>query len=126
MFRVIDRWLIIGTLAFALSGCSKPDRVAEVKLPLQGLSLLIERYNGDGPASSDFTRVYARLERNGETDKKLIIDGEYVNISKVSWRDPGILSLCASDGITNAFHNEVVLRADGDSEKVHTIFHEHC
>ena len=123
---MIGRWLIVGTLAFALSGCSKPDHIAEVNLPVQGLSLLIERYNGDGPASSDFTRVYARLERNGKIDKKLIIDGEYLTISKVSWSDPGTLSLCTSNGITNTFHNEVVLRSNGSSEKVHTVFREHC
>src|ERR1700730_3928155 len=66
-------------------GCAKPDRVAVFKSPDPELFYTVEMYNGHGAASSDFTRVYAHLEHDGKTDKKLVLDGEYLIIGKVIW-----------------------------------------
>ena len=64
-------------------GCTKPDRVAVFKSPDPELFYTVETYNGQGAVVSDFTRVYAHLERDGKTDKKLVLDGEYLIIGKV-------------------------------------------
>jgi hypothetical protein len=49
-------------------GCAKPDRVAVFKSPDPELFYTVETYNGQGAVVSDFTRVYAHLERDGKTD----------------------------------------------------------
>lgn len=110
----------------SLSACSKPDHVSTLKFPVEGLTYTVETYDGEGPVSADFTRVYAHLIREGEADRQLVVDGEYLTIAGVVWAEPSTVILCIPEGITNSFRNEVTLRANGASMAVHTVLRERC
>ncbi|MBC5805941.1 MAG: hypothetical protein GIW96_06950 [Candidatus Eremiobacteraeota bacterium] len=88
---------------------------------MHGLSYTFEEYNGLGPPDADFTRVYANLVRGGKSDRKLVLDGEYLLVSKVLWLRPNIVLLCVPEGITSSFSNEVTLSTDGSDETVYTV-----
>jgi hypothetical protein len=107
-------------------GCAKPDRVAVFKSPDPELFYTVETYNGHGAASSDFTRVYAHVERDGKADKKLVLDGEYLLVGKVTWVSANEVNLCISEGLTNSFRNEVTLSAGSLSKTVRTHLQENC
>jgi len=107
-------------------GCAKPDRVAVFKSPDPELFYTVETYNGQGAVVSDFTRVYAHLERDGKTDKKLMLDGEYLIIGKVTWVSANEVNLCVSEGFTNSFRNQVTLSAGSLSKTVRTHLQENC
>jgi hypothetical protein len=109
-----------------VTGCAKPDRVAVFKSPDPELFYTVEMYNGHGAASSDFTRVYAHLERDGKTDKKLVLDGEYLLVGKVTWVSANEVNLCISEGLTNSFRNEVTLSAGSLSKTIRTHLRENC
>jgi hypothetical protein len=53
-----------------LVGCYKPDKITTVKLPDQEIFFTIETSVGHGAISSDYTHVYAHIERNGRRIKK--------------------------------------------------------
>jgi len=81
----MKRWCLLIALYLTvsfISGCAKPDHVTTVKSPTEGVFYTVETFNGHGAADSDFTRVYAHLERNGESDKKLVVDGGYLEIAR--------------------------------------------
>src|ERR1700682_1559729 len=107
-------------------GWPKPDRVAVFKSPDPELFYTVETYNGQGAVVSDFTRVYAHLERDGKTDKKLMLDGEYLIIGKVTWVSANEVNLCVSEGFTNSFRNQVTLSAGSLSKTVRTHLQENC
>jgi len=115
-------------LILSLLGCAKPNRVETVNSPTNGVFYTVETF-GNGPLVSDFTRVYAHLERRGKSDKKLVIDGDYLEFSKITWNDPHDVTLCMKGGITNTFRNEVTLIVGDrpeDSETIHSHLDEHC
>jgi hypothetical protein len=96
----------------ALSGCAKPDQITTLKSPNSEFFYTVETYDGHGPVSSDFTRVYAHLERNGKVDKNLVLDGEYLVVAKVVWLGPNEAILCVPQGFTNTFRNQITLHVD--------------
>lgn len=120
---------LLGLILLQLSiviGCAKPDRVAVFESPDPQLFYTVEMFNGHGAASSDFTRAYAHLERDGKTDKKLVLDGEYLLVAKVTWISANEVNLCVTDGFTNSFRNEVTLNAGSLSKRVRTHLQENC
>lgn len=110
-------------LVLILLGCAKPDRVERVSSPTDGVFYTVE-YFGNGPLVSDFTRVYAHLERGGKSDKKLVIDGDYLEFSKIVWDSPHDVTLCMQRGTTNTFRNEVTLSAGNASETIYNHLRE--
>ena len=95
--------------------------------PTKGLFYTVETSVGHGAISSDYTNVYAHLERNGKSDRKLVIGGEYLENTKIIWTSPRDATLCLQSGsFTNVFRNEVTLIAGGASETIHTHLQEHC
>jgi hypothetical protein len=118
--------LVICFLACLVVGCARPNKVDRIPSPEVGLYLTVETFNGDVPVSSDFTRIYAHLERNGQSDKKLLLGGEYLSFSQISWTGSQAVSLCLTGGVTVQYFNEVTLSVDGGSVKVHTYLSESC
>ena len=105
-------------------GCAKPDRVTRVSSPLEGVFYTVETFYGHGAADSDFTRVYAHLERNGKSDRKLVVDGTYLELSKILWSSPHDVTLCVASGTTDSFRSQVTLIAGGASETIHNHLQE--
>ena len=106
--------------------CSKPDHVAVFNSPFNEVFYTVETFNGSGPVDPDFTRVYAHLKRDGKSDKKLVMDGGYLDISKIGWTGPDDVSLCMKSGVTNSFHSEVTLVIDDKSETIRNHLQENC
>jgi hypothetical protein len=109
-----------------LSGCAKPNRVTTFKSPVDGVFYTVETYNGSGPVDPDFTRVYAHLERAGESVKKLVLDGSYLDIPQIKWADSHDVTVCMKSGVTNTFHSEVTLTSGGATETIHNRLDELC
>jgi hypothetical protein len=114
---------LIGIL---LSGCSKPDQVTTIKSPVEGVFFTVETFHGHGAADSDFTWVYAHLERNGKSRKVLVLSGTYLTVSKIVWVAPHEDTICIDGGITDTFRNEVTLIAGDVSETIRSHLNEHC
>jgi hypothetical protein len=120
--------LLMCLMVSLVSGCSKPDRITTIKSPTEGLFYTVEIFKAGGP-TSDTTRVYANLERNGKAKKMLVLDGENVTVSKIRWNNPHDATLCLDGGITDTFRNEVTLivgDTPDDSETIHNHLQEHC
>ena len=111
-----------------ISGCSKPDSTKEFRSPDSPVYFSVETYYGRGAASSDNTRVYAILEKNGKVYKKLVLEGEYLVISKTIWSSPTAVTFCMeSGGTTNTFRNEFTLSVDDKSSvNVRAYLQENC
>lgn len=115
------------------AGCAdivRPDNVQRFDSPVAGLFFTVETWYGHGAVSPDFTRVYAHLETKGKTDRELVLDGEYLENTKVIWLSPTEVALCVEkgcgEGFTDHFRNYVTLSAGGVSKTIHTHFQEHC
>jgi hypothetical protein len=120
--------LSVSLILVLLSGCAKPNQVTTVKSPTAGLFYTVELFKNAGP-TSDFTRVYAHLERDGKAKKMLVLDGENLAVGKITWNDPHDATLCLESGITDTFHNEVTLIVGDtpeDSETIRNHIDEHC
>jgi len=112
-------------LTVLVAGCTKPDVILNSRSTTAGLYLTVEQFH-EGPLVADDTKVYVHLERNGQSKKRLVLWGEYLSFSKVSWIAPNEISMCLTAGQTAEYHNEVLLSVDGSSEKVHVYLHEQC
>lgn len=117
-------------LAYLLSlfvfGCEKPSSVKVVKSPTDSIFLTVESYGGKGPASADDTRLYAHFSQDGAADRKLILEGEYLEISKLYWVKPDELMICLAGGITDTFRNEVTLSIGRSDRKVRSSLRDVC
>lgn len=114
-------WLLMSLLA-----CAKPDRVVRVNSADQGVFFTVETVHGQGAISNDFTRIYAHLENGNKSDQELVLDGEYLEETKITWLNPGEVTLCVPDGSTDTFRNLVTLSAGGRSQTVRTHLRENC
>ena len=111
-----------------VSGCANPNRVETFKSPVNGVFYTVETFHGVGLAS-DYTRVYAHLERNGASKKILVLDGDNLTVAKIIWNNPHESTFCLQGGITNTFRNEVTLIVGDSPEASETIYshlQEHC
>lgn len=100
-----------------LVGCSKPDKIATFKMPDDEISFTIETSIGHGAISSDYTNVYAHLARNGKADKKEVLSGENLEITKIIWLGPNEAAICLVGGITVSFANYVTLRVNDNRSR---------
>jgi hypothetical protein len=117
----------VSLLVVMVSGCSKPDNVTTINSPTQGVFYTVETSKASGP-TSDTTRVYAHLERNGKERKLLVLDGEDLTV-EVLWKDSHNATFCLDGGITDTFRNEVTLivgDTPDDSERIYNHLSEHC
>ena len=113
-------------MVICLTGCARPDHVTRVQSPIDGVFYTVETFNGYGAVGSNFTRVYAHLERDGKSDKQLVVDGTYLEFSKISWGGSHDVTLCMQAGITDSFRSEVTLIAGDASESIHNHLQENC
>ena len=116
------------SLMVSLMGCNRPDSVTTIRSPLGGVFYTVEVSKSSGP-TSDFTRVYAHLERNGKAKKILVLDGENLTVGPILWSTPHDATLCLQGGITDTFRNEVTLivgDTPADSETIHHVLQEQC
>lgn len=115
--------LIEGVL---LTGCDKPN-VVRVNSPTGGVFLTVETHHGQGAISNDFTRIYAHFESKGKSDKELVLDGEYLEDTKIMWLNPSEVTFCVPYGSpTESFRNNVTLHAGDESWTLHSRLQEHC
>jgi hypothetical protein len=125
----MKRYCILTVLVVSLiSGCAKPDHVMTIKSPTVGVFYTVETFRAGGP-TSDTTRVYAHLERNGKTKRMLVLDGGNLTVTKIIWNNPHDATLCLDGGITETFRNQVTLivgDAPDDSETINNHLREHC
>jgi hypothetical protein len=117
-------WLAILQIGF-ITGCAKPNAVATFRSPTDGLFYTVETYYGSGPAS-DTNRVYAHLERNGKAKKILVLEGENLTVTKITWNSSHDATLCLDGGITGTFRSEVTLISGNASETIQNHLQEHC
>jgi len=86
----------------------------------------VETFDGSGPVDPDYTRVYAHFRHDGKTDKQLVMDGGYLDISQITWAGSHDATLCMRSGTPKSFHSEVTLTSKGASETIHNHIDEHC
>ncbi len=114
----------------SLAGCGKADEIQRFDSPEAGLFFTVETRYGRGAVSPDFTRIYAHLEANDKTARELVLDGEYLQETKVIWLSPTEVALCLEkghrEGYTDHFRTYVTLNAGGVGRTIHTRFQEHC
>ena len=119
--------LLVGSISIlTLLGCSKPDHIITIKSPVDGIFYTAEIYDGSGPVDPDFTKVYANLKHSGQSDRKLVMDGGYLDSSQIVWVGPRDVMLCSGSGPIGSFRSEVTLVAGGYSETIHNHLKEHC
>ena len=126
----IARSTILCLGSILVLGCiSKPDRVTRIESPSNAVVYTVETTSGLGPPSADYTRVYARITNNRLTTKQLVISGEYIEHSAITWTSPTDVEICVDQGITDTFRNEITLTT-GDNPSssitIHNHLKEHC
>jgi hypothetical protein len=94
-----------------VTGC-KADKIVTIKSPAAEIFFTLETDFGHGAVSSDYTRVYAHLERNGKKDKIDVLDGDDLEIKKIVWLNPNEVTICLQGGFTTIFRNHVTLHVD--------------
>jgi hypothetical protein len=112
-------------------GCAKPSEVVTIKPPsptADGFTYYtIETYYGHGAVSNDFTNIYAHFPVGDKTDKQLVMHGEYLQGTKITWIDENNVAICIPDGaITSTFRNVVALNVGSVGETKHHHLQEHC
>jgi hypothetical protein len=75
-------------MSLLVVSCAKPDSVKTIKSPTSNVFLTIEFYAGNSPVSADDMRLYANFSQNGAIAKALILEGENLEIKKLSWTKP--------------------------------------
>jgi hypothetical protein len=111
-----------------MSGCAKPDSVTTIKSPIEDVFYTVETFKASGP-TSDTTRVYAHLKRNGRDKKLLVLEGENLTVATIIWKNSHDATFCLDGGITDIFRNEVTLIVGdtlNDSETIYHHLRERC
>lgn len=129
LYRLLVLLIAVGVFA----GCAliaHPDRVQRFDSPVAGLFFTVETWYGRGAIAPDFTRVYAHVEANGKTDRELVLDGEYLEKTKVIWLSPAEVTLCVEttyqEGYTDHFRSYVTLSVGGVAKTIHSHYQGRC
>jgi hypothetical protein len=119
---------ILGALLVLLPGCSsKPNATRSYSSPSPVLSIIVEDFGNDSPLSADSTRVYAVRKSGGKFIRKLIVEGEYLGLSRVEWKRIDELEVCISpESMTSNFYNNITLSDGSTSMKIHTTLLQSC
>lgn len=128
LYRLLVLLIAVGVFA----GCAliaHPDSVQRFDSPVAGLFFTVETWYGHGAIAPDFTRVYAHLEANGKT-RELVLDGEYLEKTKVIWLSPTEVTLCVEttyqEGYTDHFRSYVTLSVGGVAKTIHSRYQGRC
>jgi len=115
-------------LAFALflSGCAAPDHVATYRSPIDGVFYTVETFYGRGAADDDYSRVYANFTYGGQTDRQLVLGGEYLEVSRIEWINGHDVVLCVHSVTTGSFLSEVHLVAGPVAVTVRNHLQQNC
>ena len=104
---------VIALLALFSANCSRPPphKVTTTKTPQPDIHLTFEYWN-NGILVSDSARLVAHLVKDGLEDKAILIDGDYVNIRKITWPSPDTMVVCVTylDQV-HEWRKEVTLRS---------------
>ena len=119
---IVARNLLIAFLALVVASCgrrSPPHEVTTIKTPQSDIHLTFEYWNL-GMMVSDSARLVAHLVKDGVEDKAIIIDGDYVNIRKITWPSPDTMVVCVTymDEV-HEWHKEVTLRSGNTSKTLY-------
>jgi hypothetical protein len=109
-----------------LSACAKPDRITRVNSPAQGIYFTVETWHGHGAIDNDFTRIYAHVENGNRSGRELVLSGEYLQDTKITWLNPDEATLCIPNGFTDTFRSSVTIEAGGRSETIRSHLRDHC
>jgi hypothetical protein len=125
------RVLLLSTVCIVLGllfGCDgKPSATRNYPSSSPGLSVVVEDFEEPGPITADTTRVYGVFTSNGKTVRRLIVEGEYLGLSRVDWKGVGELQLCISPrSMTSSFYNNIVFSAESTSIVIHTTLVQSC
>jgi hypothetical protein len=75
------------------------------------------------------TKVYAHFEHHGRSTRILVLEGDSIRVSKITWNGSREDTICMDGGTTDIFHNRVTLilgDSEGDSETISNHLDEHC
>ncbi len=131
IYKIVLRPVILAITLLAVAiGCSRKIDIKVFQTPTTGLSFTEEIYRGQGAIDNDYTNVYLRFERNGKSDKQLVLSGTYVELKQVKWLGPNEATLCMQPGgFTSEFHSRptlIVGDSVDNSESIHFLLREDC
>ncbi len=104
---------VVVALALLAASCSRPPphEVTTIKTPQSDVHLTFEYWNL-GVLVSDSARLVAHLVKDGVEDKAILIDGDYVNIRKITWPSPDTVVVCVTHmDQVHEWRREVTLRS---------------
>jgi hypothetical protein len=79
------------------------------------------------PADSDFTRFYAHLVVGKKSDRVLLLDGAYLQDTKVQWRGHNQVTFCnIAEGYTHLFRNQIMLSVGQVSQTIRARLRDWC
>jgi hypothetical protein len=108
-------------------GCAKaPTRVVEFRGPANVVYTVETWEDNGGALSSDYSRVYAGLVGGKRSDKLLVMDGAYLEISHVDWSSPNNVTICLSGGHVTSLWRSTVLRGSGRRVELTNHLDERC
>jgi hypothetical protein len=105
---------------------AKPARIFKFAGPSSEVFYTVEVWEDNGAISSDFTKVFAHLEHNGNSDKVLFLDGAYLAVAAVRWNGRNEATICLSEGSVNSFRQDISLRAGGETYEIRNHVHQNC
>ncbi len=120
------RQLSSGLLVLVAACAAKPDAVVRVNSPTPGVFITVETYHGHGAIDDDYTWIYAHLEAQGKSDRRLVLAGEYLEGSTVMWASDREVTVCIPDGYTDRYNNYVTLEAGKAWLTIHSHLREDC
>lgn len=112
---------VMAMLALFSASCSRspPHEVTTIKTPQSDIHLTFEYWNL-GMLVSDSARLVAHLVKDGVEDKKILIDGDYVHIRKITWPSPDTMVVCVTYmEAVHEWHKEVTLKSGSVSKTLY-------
>ncbi len=109
-----------------VAACAKPDAAIRVNSPAPGVFMTVETYHGHGAIDDDYTWIYAHLVADGNSDRRLVLAGEYLESTTVTWASDSEVTLCIPEGYTDRYSNYVTLEAGKAWLTIRSHLHEDC
>lgn len=79
------------------------------------------------PADSDFTRFYAHLVVGKRSDRVLLLDGQYLQDTRVLWHGHSQVTFCnIAEGYTLLFRNRIMLSVGQVSQTIDARLENWC
>ena len=125
------RFICLASL-FALlapaAGCTRaPRTVVVVRSNDPSVYITAVTDHAVSPADSDFTRFYAHLVVGRRSDRVLLLDGQYLQDTKVQWHGQSRVTFCnIAEGYTLLFRNEITLGVGRVSQTIRARLKDWC